>query len=78
MARSVGAPQVQSITTSTSAAASPSLAALCTGEDAEEWARYEMPAAEFLYRILTDPRFLPYSVAQSVPEPFFEPCLNAR
>jgi hypothetical protein len=42
-------------------------------EDAEEWDRYEMPAAEFLYRILTDPGFWPCSMAQSVPEPFFEP-----
>ncbi|MFF3463903.1 hypothetical protein ACWCQN_39705 [Streptomyces sp. NPDC001984] len=42
-------------------------------EDAENWDRYEMTATEFLYRILTDPRFWPYSVADSVPEPFFEP-----
>ncbi|MFF4353113.1 SMI1/KNR4 family protein [Streptomyces sp. NPDC001530] len=42
-------------------------------EDAEDWDRYEMTATEFLYRILTDPRFWPYSVADSVPEPFFEP-----
>jgi hypothetical protein len=42
-------------------------------EDAEDWDRYEMTATEFLYRILTDPGFRPYSVAQDVPEPFFEP-----
>jgi hypothetical protein len=32
-----------------------------------------MTATEFLYRILTDPGFRPDSVADSVPEPFFEP-----
>ncbi|MFG2353686.1 hypothetical protein [Streptomyces sp. NPDC048521] len=42
-------------------------------EDAEDWDRYEMTATEFLYRILTDPGFRPYTVADSVPEPFFEP-----
>ncbi|MGP4083493.1 hypothetical protein [Streptomyces sp. KR55] len=42
-------------------------------EDAEDWDRYEMTATEFLYRILTDPGFRPYSVAQHMPEPFFEP-----
>lgn len=41
-------------------------------EDAENRPRYEMTATEFLYRILTDPGFRPYSVAQYVPEPFFE------
>ncbi|MFF8972234.1 hypothetical protein [Streptomyces sp. NPDC014995] len=41
-------------------------------EDAEEWDRYEMPATEFLYRILTDPGFRPYSVAQAVLEPSFD------
>ncbi|MGW9029393.1 SMI1/KNR4 family protein [Streptomyces sp. NPDC055722] len=42
-------------------------------EDAEEWDRYEMSATEFLYRILTDPGFRPYTVADAVSEPFFEP-----
>jgi hypothetical protein len=42
-------------------------------EDAEDWDRHETTATKFLYRILTDPRFRPYSVAQHVPEPFFEP-----
>jgi hypothetical protein len=42
-------------------------------EDAEDWDRYEMCATEFLYRILTDPGFRPYTVADSVPQPFFEP-----
>jgi hypothetical protein len=41
--------------------------------DIQEWNRYEMTATEFLYRILTDPGFRPDSVAQAVPEPFFEP-----
>jgi hypothetical protein len=50
--------------------------------DTLEWHRYEMTATEFLYRILTDPGFYrPYSVTQAVsasvaqhmPEPFFEP-----
>jgi hypothetical protein len=49
--------------------------------DIQEWNRYEMTATEFLYRILTDPGFWPDSVpqavsgpvAQTVPEPFFEP-----
>lgn len=42
-------------------------------EDAEEWNRYEMTVAEFLYRILTDPGFRPYTVADAVPEAFFGP-----
>ncbi|WP_327137418.1 SMI1/KNR4 family protein [Streptomyces sp. NBC_01340] len=42
-------------------------------KDSEYWHRYEMTATEFLYRILTDPGFRPYSVAECVPEPFFEP-----
>jgi hypothetical protein len=42
-------------------------------EDSEDWDRYEMTATEFLYRILTDPGFRPYTVADAVPEPFFEP-----
>ncbi|MEU4034345.1 SMI1/KNR4 family protein [Streptomyces collinus] len=51
--------------------------------DTMEWNRYEMTATQFLYRFLTDPgfSFWPYSVAeamsgtvaQGVPEPFFEP-----
>ncbi len=41
-------------------------------EDAEGLHRYEMTATEFLYRVLTDPGFRPYSVAGAVPEPFFE------
>lgn len=46
---------------------------LASMEDAENWHRYEMTTTEFLYRILTDPGFRPYTVADSVPEPFFEP-----
>lgn len=41
-------------------------------EDAEELDRYEMTATEFLYQVLTDPGFRPYTVAGAVPEPFFE------
>ncbi|MFF3871372.1 hypothetical protein [Streptomyces sp. NPDC001978] len=46
---------------------------LAKSKDSEYWHRYEMTATEFLYRILTDPRFRPYTVADAVPEPFFEP-----
>ncbi|MGW3244892.1 hypothetical protein [Streptomyces sp. NPDC001070] len=41
--------------------------------DTWEWNRYEMTATELLYRILTDPGFWPDSLAQAMPEPFFEP-----
>ncbi|MFD8079061.1 SMI1/KNR4 family protein [Streptomyces sp. NPDC059718] len=49
--------------------------------DTWEWNRFEMTAAELLYRILTEPGFWPPSaaqavcgpVAQAMPEPFFEP-----
>ncbi|MFI9605018.1 SMI1/KNR4 family protein [Streptomyces sp. NPDC052043] len=37
------------------------------------WHRYEMTATEFLYRIFTDPGFLPYSAAHPASGPFFEP-----
>ncbi|GGJ42298.1 hypothetical protein GCM10010121_061760 [Streptomyces brasiliensis] len=37
------------------------------------WHRYEMTATEFLYRILTDPEFQPYSVAQFPAGLSFEP-----
>ncbi|MER6571543.1 hypothetical protein ABT288_36550 [Streptomyces sp. NPDC001093] len=42
-------------------------------EAAKEWDRYEMSATEFLYRILTGPGFRPYTAADAVPEPIFEP-----
>jgi hypothetical protein len=42
-------------------------------EDAEDWDRYEMTATEFLYRILTDSEFQPYSIAQHMPHLLFEP-----
>lgn len=41
-------------------------------EDSENWHRYEMTATEFLYRILTDPGFRPYTVALSAPGLSFE------
>ncbi|MFE4410853.1 hypothetical protein ACIQFZ_22380 [Streptomyces sp. NPDC093064] len=41
--------------------------------DSQEWNCYEMTATEFLYRALTEAGFWSYSVAQAVPEPFFEP-----
>lgn len=51
---------------------------LATTEDADGWNRYEMTATEFLFRILTDPAFRPYSFADSFPEPFFEPGWSSR
>ncbi|MFF3878854.1 SMI1/KNR4 family protein [Streptomyces sp. NPDC001978] len=46
---------------------------LAKAKDSEYWHRYEMTATEFLYRTLTDPGFRPSTVADAVPEPFFEP-----
>ncbi|MBY8880314.1 SMI1/KNR4 family protein [Actinacidiphila acidipaludis] len=41
-------------------------------EDAEDTARYEMTATGFLFRVLTDPGFRPWTVAPTVPQPSFE------
>jgi hypothetical protein len=41
-------------------------------EDAQKPHTYEMTATEFLYRVLTDPDFRPWTVAPAVPDPYFE------
>ncbi|MFJ2960181.1 SMI1/KNR4 family protein [Streptomyces sp. NPDC087270] len=41
-------------------------------EDADELDRYDMTTTQFLYRILTDPGFRPYTVAGAWPHPYFE------
>ncbi|MFI6858953.1 hypothetical protein ACIBKZ_03465 [Streptomyces sp. NPDC050421] len=41
--------------------------------DIGDWDRYEMSVAEFLFRVLTDVDFRPFTLAPHVPDPAFTP-----
>jgi hypothetical protein len=38
----------------------------------EEWHRFDMTTSEFIYRVLTDREFRPFSIARKVERPFFQ------
>lgn len=38
----------------------------------EEWHQFDMTTSEFIYRVLTDRDFRPFSIARKVERPFFE------
>lgn len=38
----------------------------------EEWYRYEMPASELVYRVVTDPEFDPFNMAYPQSPPTFQ------
>ena len=38
----------------------------------EEWHRFDMTTSEFIYRVLTDRDFRPFSIARKVERPFFD------
>lgn len=43
------------------------------GRGYQEWRQVDMSTPEFIYRVVADPQFEPFSIAALVPEPFFAP-----
>ncbi|MGW7461274.1 hypothetical protein [Streptomyces sp. NPDC054797] len=43
------------------------------GRGYREWRQVDMSTPEFIYRVVADPEFEPFSIAAFVPEPFFAP-----
>jgi hypothetical protein len=43
------------------------------GRGYREWHRLDMSTPEFIYRVVADPEFEPFSIAALMPEPFFAP-----
>ncbi|MFD7288678.1 hypothetical protein [Streptomyces sp. NPDC059863] len=43
------------------------------GREYREWRQVDMSTPEFIYRMVADPQFEPFSIAALVPEPFFAP-----
>ncbi|MFE7566106.1 hypothetical protein ACFU76_03950 [Streptomyces sp. NPDC057539] len=43
------------------------------GRGYREWRQVDMFTPEFIYRVVADPQFEPFSIAALVPEPFFAP-----
>ncbi|MFE0653962.1 hypothetical protein ACFVZH_35935 [Streptomyces sp. NPDC059534] len=43
------------------------------GRGYREWHQVDMSTPEFIYRVVADPQFEPFSIAAVVPEPFFAP-----
>lgn len=43
------------------------------GRGYREWRQVDMSTSEFIYRVVADPQFEPFSIAALVPEPFFTP-----
>jgi hypothetical protein len=43
------------------------------GRGYREWRQLDMSTPEFIYRVVADPEFEPFSIAALVPEPFFTP-----
>ncbi|MFI6932950.1 hypothetical protein [Streptomyces sp. NPDC050287] len=43
------------------------------GRGYREWRQLDMSTPEFIYRVVADPEFEPFSIAALVPEPFFAP-----
>ncbi|MDH6129198.1 hypothetical protein [Kitasatospora sp. GP82] len=42
-------------------------------DPAEEWHRFDVPTSEFIYRVLADPEFKPFTVAGQMGQPFLLP-----
>lgn len=46
---------------------------IVTQGDPYPWQEVSMSTSEFVYRVLTDPEFEPFSIARLIPEPDFYP-----